>query len=287
MSTLSGPSGQEELLERHCSSLQFTVTEKEGASVLRDTSDISYHGHIVPEKGKSCWISFPGKFAAGWDALIKEFHGDSVACVFLCTPKDGLGKHHTDPEDPQKRCLCHKIYGERDYKRFGYLQKMAPPYTEERIRKAKEKADAMNAVHIRGDATEQEMSKAIAEAQGRWWKSGKVASWGCEWYHASLLHLALIEFSSLVCLVFMGFRGEATHWKRLQGMALHGVTSGRSCLAALPHPYLSPCKRSHESKASNKSKGLLAQAIVVAVAAVAVVVVAAWVALVRVRAVPK
>ena len=234
MSTLSGPSGQEELLERHCSSLQFTVAEIEGASVLRDTSDISYHGHIVPDKGKNCWISFPGKFAAGWDALIKEFHGDSVACVFLCTPKDGLGKHHADPEDPQAPCLCHKIYGVRDYKKFGYLQCMAPPYTEERIRKAKMKADAMNAVHVREDASPFEMSKANEEAEKRWWESGRVASWGCEWYHASLLHLALLKISSWVRLVFTGFRGEATYWKRLQGIALHVV--GRRCLAALPLP---------------------------------------------------
>ena len=173
--------------------LRFTA--QEGPSVLRDTSEISYHGSIKPG-AKYCWISFPGKFAAGWDALTKELHGDSVACVFLCTPEDGLGEHHTDPEDTQGRCLCHRIYGVRDYERFGYLQRMASPYTEERIVKAKRKADAMNAVHIREDAPPDEMRKAIAEAERRWRRSGCVASWGCEWYHASLLHLSRLGIAS-------------------------------------------------------------------------------------------
>ena len=65
----------------------------------------------------ACYVSFPGKYAAGWDALIKEQHDLSVACVFLCTPEDGLGQHSSSPDG---RCYCHQIYGEREYKTFGY-----------------------------------------------------------------------------------------------------------------------------------------------------------------------
>ena len=98
--------------------LYFTVRNNKHA-VLERTGNISYPGHI--RKGaKDCYVSFPGKYTSGWDALTKEKHLDSVACVFLCTPEDGLGQHYI--EEASGRCMCHTIYGERDYKQFGYLR---------------------------------------------------------------------------------------------------------------------------------------------------------------------
>ena len=70
--------------------LHFVMKERAHANT-QDTSDIKYEGKIR-SGASTCWISFPGKFAAGWDALVAELHGDSVACVFLSTPESGLGQ---------------------------------------------------------------------------------------------------------------------------------------------------------------------------------------------------
>ena len=79
--------------EKQKFTLHFVMKERAHANT-QDTSDIKYEGKIR-SGASACWISFPGKFAAGWDALVAELHGDSVACVFLSTPESGLGKHHT------------------------------------------------------------------------------------------------------------------------------------------------------------------------------------------------
>ena len=66
------------------------------------------------EEGVDCIVSFPGKYATGWDALTSEkTHGQrSVACVFLQTPEEGLGKHCPDPDaDELGKCYCSKLYG--------------------------------------------------------------------------------------------------------------------------------------------------------------------------------
>eukprot|EP00439_Symbiodinium_sp_Y106_P019642 s3821_g2.t1 len=63
-----------------------------------------------PDDAEVCWISFPGKYKGGWDALTAQTT-DSVACVFLCTPEDGEGRHYPDP-DNKALCLCHRIYGQ-------------------------------------------------------------------------------------------------------------------------------------------------------------------------------
>eukprot|EP00438_Fugacium_kawagutii_P001616 Skav204370 [mRNA] locus=scaffold866:161073:167523:+ [translate_table: standard] len=165
-----------------CFALRFTL--KETAAVLDyGAGDISYYGGIEPV-AENCYISFPGKFTAGWHALTKQLKGDSVACVFLCTKEDGLGVHHKDPDYEDGRCYCPKIYGKRDYERFGYLRKVGPPYDDEKMRKAQEKADDTNAVLLREDATPEEVKRAEAEAKKRWEKSSYVATWGCEWYYA-------------------------------------------------------------------------------------------------------
>ena len=108
-------------LEDHFSGLYLTL--KNRPAILEDTSDVSYHGRIRSDAAE-CVVSFPGKFASGWDALIEERYEQSVACVFLCRPEDGLGQHSTNPEAPpgaSVRCYCPTIYGERDFKEFGYL----------------------------------------------------------------------------------------------------------------------------------------------------------------------
>ncbi|CAE7828906.1 unnamed protein product, partial [Symbiodinium sp. KB8] len=45
---------------------------KEEAAIAESTEiDPSYHGHIRDD-ARTCWISFPGRYAAGWEALVKE-----------------------------------------------------------------------------------------------------------------------------------------------------------------------------------------------------------------------
>ncbi|CAK9000318.1 Ankyrin-3 (ANK-3) (Ankyrin-G) [Durusdinium trenchii] len=136
--------------------LHFAIRQR--PAVVEGADEISYHGHI--KLGAAiCYISFPGKYKAGWDALIAGLHGSSVACVFLCAAQDGLGQHAVDPDDPRGRCYCHRIYGERTYKEFGYLhfvKKKRTDCTDEEIRKIEEKAKAMNGVVVFADATPEE-----------------------------------------------------------------------------------------------------------------------------------
>ena len=140
---------------------------------------MSYAGHIR-EEAEECYVSFPGKYASGWDALTKERHNYSVACVFLCTPTDGLGQHHHEASGP---CLCHTIYGERSYKQFGYLKVLPGTLTDEEVTLEREKAKHTKTVLIRADASKEAKEHAEEEAKEAWEKNGKVASWGCQWFH--------------------------------------------------------------------------------------------------------
>ena len=128
-----------------------------------------------------CYVSFPGKYAAGWDALIKEHHGQSVACVFLCTPADGLGKHYKEEFGGQ--CYCPTIYGQRDFRTFGYLKELPASCSEAEEKIEVEKAKATKTVVVRSDASDKDKQEAEEKAQQAWEDSGRVASWGCEWFH--------------------------------------------------------------------------------------------------------
>ena len=51
------------------SGLHFTL--KNMPAILENTGDITYKGHIR-SGATECVVSFPGKFASGWDALIEK-----------------------------------------------------------------------------------------------------------------------------------------------------------------------------------------------------------------------
>ncbi|CAL1145518.1 unnamed protein product, partial [Cladocopium goreaui] len=159
--------------------LYFTLRDK--PAILEKTADIPYHGHIKREEGLDCYLSFPGKYAAGWDALIKERHGQSVACVFLCTPADGLGKHYKEEFGGQ--CYCPTIYGQRDFRIFGYLKELPASCSEAEEKIEVEKAKATKTVVVRSDASDKDKQEAEEKARQAWEDSGRVASWGCEWSH--------------------------------------------------------------------------------------------------------
>ena len=65
--------GKVDVLEPH---LYFTL--QDSPAILERTADIAYHGHIKEEEGLDCYVSFPGKYAAGWDALIEGHHGQDT-----------------------------------------------------------------------------------------------------------------------------------------------------------------------------------------------------------------
>lgn len=159
------------------SHLCFTLRDR--PAIVESTENISYHGHIKAE-APACYVSFPGKYAAGWDALIKEQHDLSVACVFLCTPEDGLGQHSPSGDG---RCYCHQIYGERDYKTFGYLRILPANCSEEEETRQRTKARATGMVVLREGANREEREAAELEAHRAWEQSGRTASWGCQWFH--------------------------------------------------------------------------------------------------------
>ncbi|CAE7280700.1 unnamed protein product, partial [Symbiodinium pilosum] len=162
-----------------------------GRAAVLGAEEITYHGSIKPEAGV-CWVSFPGKFKSGWDALVAERHGDSVACVFLCKASDGLGQHEKDPESEDGCCYCPRIYGERDFKTFGYLhniKKERAKCTEKEIDMIYEKATAMNAAVIFVDDSPEVKRQKEKEAEQLYRDCGKTAAWGCRWYVVWLEHV--------------------------------------------------------------------------------------------------
>ena len=135
-------------------------------------------------KPRNVFLSFPGKYASGWDALIDEKakHAQSIACVFLCTPESGLGQHSQDPAETKGVCYCRKIYGDRDHKQLGYLKLLRKGTDKVQEEEEKQKAQYTKTVVIREDASEEELKKAEQEAKEAWENNGKRASWGCAWF---------------------------------------------------------------------------------------------------------
>jgi len=87
--------------------------------------DILYPGHIPPVEGLDCVASFPGKFAKGWDKVVRlggkqrkvgkcaqEVDGAqlSVACVFFTQHTPKFGQHGINPDTG--KCWCYNLYGE-------------------------------------------------------------------------------------------------------------------------------------------------------------------------------
>ena len=158
-------------------SLHFTL--KERPAVI--ASDVrSFHGEIK-EGATDCYVSFPGKFLSGWDALINPnaTHQQSVACVFLCDSEDGLGKHELNPEDESGGCYCRRIYGERDFESFGYLHILPKGCREDQEKRARQNAKSTGAIVVHHY---EDMKKARQNARNVWVSRKKTASWGCAWF---------------------------------------------------------------------------------------------------------
>eukprot|EP00438_Fugacium_kawagutii_P005829 Skav231213 [mRNA] locus=scaffold2958:185764:186891:- [translate_table: standard] len=105
----------------------FDLTKFRGTPAILSGKNISYHGKISEVEGGECIVSFPGKYADGWRECAEgSVHDMSVACVFLTSETDGLGKHvdsdGKDVANPEVEgdCLCYTLYGKRGCRRFGY-----------------------------------------------------------------------------------------------------------------------------------------------------------------------
>ena len=151
--------------------------------MIEETEDKTFHGKIK-EGAEHCFVSFPGKFVSAWDALIHEeaVHAESIACVLLCTPEDGLGVHEPDPLRP-KFCYCKTIYGERNYEDFGYFKILPKGFTPDQEEKARKKTAFTNTVVVREGASQEEKDAAMEKARQAWEKKGRIAAWGCRWFH--------------------------------------------------------------------------------------------------------
>eukprot|EP00435_Cladocopium_sp_Y103_P048813 s131_g14.t1 len=211
-------------------SLFFTL--KERPAVIEETDDTTFHGKIK-EGAKHCVASFPGKFVSAWDALIHEeaVHDESIACVFLCTPEDGLGIHEPDPLR-SGFCYCKTIYGERNYNDLGYFKVLRRGLTPDQEEKAKKKAALTNTVVVREDASQEEKDAAMEKATQAWEDSGRIAAWGCKWFHVwkKQVEEAVRQEQTLKVVFFPGQVGQGkVAWKDLATVDLwDGIGCGGS-----------------------------------------------------------
>jgi len=180
-----------------------------GAAIINADSVITYRGNILPSSGGKCIASFPGKYAWGWNAVVKEEHGMSVACVFLPEADAGLGKHVPDPENSQNACYCKQIYGERDFRKFGYLMTVNPRASAKVRHNMEKVAQATGAVLVEANAWPWVRRRKEAEARAIWEAKGRVASWGCLWFKdwKSNVHEAVDRGQRLVAYFFLGQKG--------------------------------------------------------------------------------
>ena len=101
------------------------TTRTHGREELARRADIGFEGAIVKgshgDQGTYCTVSFPGKEALQWEALVQQADGGglSTACVFLIKSDARNGAHSVDPEHPAGKCFCHALYGEQ--KDWGYV----------------------------------------------------------------------------------------------------------------------------------------------------------------------
>ena len=157
---------------------------KDLPAVLEDTGSKDYPGEVKDQDGIGCIVSFPGKYQSGWTALIEKdaSHGESVACVFLCTAGSGLGEHiEQNPGDPAS-CYCREIYGKKDYKQLGYLKKLPADSSAATLAEEERKAKYTKTVIIREGANDEEIKEAEEKAEKACKDNHNRASWGCAWF---------------------------------------------------------------------------------------------------------
>lgn len=155
------------------------------APVYNTRNLITRQGKVLKDRGVNCIASFPGKYPRAWDSMMKPENGDapSAACVFLPDAASGLGRHVRDPDNPEGKCYCRTIYGAQDFETFGYLRNTDATFSEKQRLRTHQHARATNAVVLDWDATKEDAEQTTRLAKQRYEESGKIASWGCMWFH--------------------------------------------------------------------------------------------------------
>ena len=108
-------------------------------------------------------------------------------------------------------CYCHRIYGHQSPEDLGYLKVLKKTCTKEKEEEEeREKARAQHVVVVRADASPEEKDQAEKLARENWEKAGKVATWGCQWFHIWKQRVteAVEKGQSLIVVFFPGQVGE-------------------------------------------------------------------------------
>ena len=139
-----------------------------------------------------CIVSFPGSYAAEWDAAVRQVQlrsgAVSLACVFLTDPASGLGRHASNPDQPGC-CWCRALYGHLTEEAYLSIVEGPSKLKKEEFDFKKIDAAAMGQVflvkqdgesdaewQVRKEAAEKEAKEKCEQNQG-------LAPWGCEWFH--------------------------------------------------------------------------------------------------------
>jgi len=155
------------------------------ASFLEFRSTITDGGQVLAVEGIDCIASFPGLYSRGWGA---EFDPRlmSVASVFLHPDAPELGQHAKNPDASQagqNPCYCRTIYGERDYKKMGYLIWIPRKASKDERHRLQAYAERTGAVLVEESlASVQECIGKAEQAKRRFEENGGVAAWGCKWF---------------------------------------------------------------------------------------------------------
>ena len=108
-----GAFGEDELDEDYQAELR---SEREEADRTVKNRTIRFDGRVIPERGRPCVASWPGKYEGAWEALVAGAReGDvSAAVVFLPDGTEDHGQHDPIPEAEglEGRCWCTPLYGE-------------------------------------------------------------------------------------------------------------------------------------------------------------------------------
>ncbi|CAE7418596.1 unnamed protein product [Symbiodinium sp. KB8] len=143
----------------------------------------------VNRRSKHCIVSFPGKYAAEWDAAVRKVklqeRAPSLACVFLTDKASGLGEH----SGPPGQCWCRSLYGQMPASAYLSIVEDASSLSTEQLRFRQEDAKAMGQFLLVRDREDDEQwavakHNALREAEEQCQKNQGLAPWGCEWFSA-------------------------------------------------------------------------------------------------------
>ena len=97
----------------------MAALERSRKEAQRELSNrtIRFEGSVIPERGRPCVASWPGKYAGAWESLVSQGRNGEVsaAVVFLPEGTDDYGQCDSIPlaEGLPGTCWCTPLYGEK------------------------------------------------------------------------------------------------------------------------------------------------------------------------------